>query len=216
MQMRKADAENIIRKERYKVIGMQGYKDQKDLRKATNAKMFNVMAGALILLDAITHTLLYAMSYFNYASEMSGGNKDMIAEAAKYGWTTANIQTVALVLTFLAIIQIVVGFIALRFNNRLDKANVLFRAAIIWLILQIIAHLIIFLNGMTMIEFMLIGVMLAGCLIWSSISFLKLAKAYPEKTWALESEHKSSKKYVTPAKRKSLRERAKSVDKLNK
>lgn len=195
---------------------MQGYKDQNDLRKATNAKMFNVMAGALILLDAITHTLLYAMSYFNYASEMSNGNKEMIEQATQLGWTVGNIQTVALVLTFLAIIQIVIGFMALRFNNRLDKGNVLFRAAIIWLILQIIAHLIIFLNGMTMIEFMLIGVMLAGCLVWSSISFLKLKKAYPEKTWALEPEKNSSKRYVTPAKRKSLRERAKSVDKLEK
>ena len=41
---------------------MQGYKDQKDLRKATNAKMFNVMAGAFILLDAVTHILLYAVN----------------------------------------------------------------------------------------------------------------------------------------------------------
>ena len=195
---------------------MQGYKDQKELRKATNAKMFNVMAGALILLDAITHTLLYAMSCFNYASEMSNGNEEMIAEAVKNGWTASNIQTIALVLTFLAMVQVVVGFIALRFNNRLDKANVLFRATIIWLILQIVAHLIIFLNGMIMVEFMLIGVMLAGCLIFSSISFLKLAKAYPDKTWALEPEKRASKKYLTPAKRKSLRERAKSVDKLEK
>ncbi len=183
---------------------MQGYKDQRDLRKATNAKTFNVMAGALILLDAITHTLLYAMSYFNYAGEMRGGNKEMIEEATKLGWSADNIQNVALVLTVLAIIQILVGFIALRFNNRLDKGNVLFRAAILWLIMQIVGHLIIFLNGMTMIEIMLIGVMLAGCLIWSSISFLKLAKAYPEKTWALEPEKNASKRYATPAKRKGI------------
>lgn len=195
---------------------MQGYKEQKDLRQAINAKTFNVMGGAFMLLDAITHTLLYAMSCFNYASEMGKGNEELIAQAVESGWSAANIQTVALALTFLVIIQIVVGFIALRFNNRLDKGNVIFRAAIIWLILQIIAHLIIFLNGMLLVEFMLIGVMLAGCLIWSSISFLRLHKAYPDKTWAVESEKKTSKKYMTPAKRKSIRDRAKSVDRLEK
>lgn len=182
---------------------MQEYKEQKEMRKAINAKMLHVMCGALMLLDAVTHVLLYAMSYFNYASEMSKGNQELIAQAEEIGLSASNIRIIALMLLILAGAQILVGFIALRFNNRLDKGNLIFRSAVLLMVLQIAAHLVIILNGLTMIEILFIGVMLAGCLIWSSIGFLKLAKAYPDKVWAVEPEKRRDAKHFRPGTKKS-------------
>lgn len=199
---------------------MQEYKEQKEMRRAINAKMFHVMCGALMLLDAVTHVLLYAMSYFNYASEMGKGNQELIAQAEEIGLSASNIRVIAMMLLILAGAQILVGFIALRFNNRLDKGNLIFRCAVLMLILQIVAHLVIILNGLTMIEILFIGVMLSGCLVWSSIGFLKLAKAYPQKVWAVEPEKKrdakhfklgTAKKSAASDKKKGIMDRAKRV-----
>ncbi len=279
---------------------MDKYRDEKDLRRATTAKMFNFMAAIFMLVDAIMHTLYYAMYYFTYASEIgkefvknamevykanpafaeaikkvAGDTKateeailnvvsdvkfqEIIKQAVDAGHgteenimtsiglgisadmvgsiTATTLQTAALALTFIAITQIVVGFIVLRYNNRLDKGNTIFRATIIQLIMQVIAYTVLFLNGFAMFEILLVGLMLSGCLLYSSITFLKLAKEYPDREWAVEPEKKkyvprssrrkfSGKKHVEnktnavkasgTEKKKSIMERAKGVDNKDK
>lgn len=187
---------------------MNKYKDQKEFRMALNGKMINLMAGIFILLTAVTSTLSYSLNFFTIASEVAAGNEEIISQLAGLDTSVMMLRTAGVALGIVAAAEIFVGVLALRLNNRLQKAGFIFKSTIVLIVLEVILHVMLFAIGLPNLGMLFNGLLMPACLIWSSTRFMKLAKLYPDKVFAMEQNKNNYGKQGQKPK-KSLMDRAK-------
>ena len=196
---------------------MNDYKDQKELKMAMNGRMGLMTGGIILLVTAITSTLMYGINLFTIASGAAKGEQEYtdILTQANMGITTVRI--VAVCFLVLACWEIYSGIFCTMRCNRLDKAKGTKIIAIVTLVAEILMQVVLFFTHMMNLGTLLLAVVVPAYMIWGATRLEKLAKLYPDRKIALNTKKakdarsgaKSSKPSATqPAQKKSLRERA--------
>ena len=103
----------------------------------------------------------------------------------------------------------VVGFLSVRNSNRVDKSRFSVKLAISLLITEIIMQVILFFTGLMNLGLLFTAIVLPLFLLWGATRLGKVAKADPERKFAVDPARKKSSQQSQPAApKKSIRERA--------
>lgn len=195
---------------------MYKYKDPKEMRTALNGKMINMMIGAFLLINAITGSIRYATNFSGIALGYQDGVQEYVDLIAESGITVSKLWIAAAAFMIVAIAEIFVGMLAIRLSNRLDRAALLKKSAIILLVLEVILHIVLFIIGLPYISIIFTSVFLPGALICSSSGLKKLSVKYPDRVYATEPRKKPGKDATPDKPKKSIMERAKTTVKEDK
>lgn len=190
---------------------MYKYKDQKEMRIALNGKMINMMVGIFLLVNAITGSIRYAANFSGIALGYQDGVQKYVDLLAEAGTTVGKLWIAAAAFVIVAIAEVFVGMLAVRLANRLDKAAMIKKGAMILLVLEVMLHTVLFMIGLPYISIIFNSVFLPGALIWSSSGLKKLSVRYPDRIYATEPRKKPGKAPISDKQKKSIMERAKTT-----
>lgn len=196
---------------------MNDYKDQKELKMAMNGRMGLMTGGVILIITAITSTLMYGINLFSIASGAAKGNQEYLDIISQAGMEIPTVRIVSICFFVLACLEIYSGIFCTMRCNRLDKAKGTRIVAIVTLVAELIVQVVLFLTHMLNLGSLLLAVVVPAYMIWGATRLEKLAKLYPDRKIALNTKKakdarsgaKSSKQSATQsAQKKSLRERA--------
>lgn len=141
---------------------------------------------------------------------------------SEYVQNLNNVTMAGVIFFVLAAVEVLVGVLAAVFNNRLDKNRLLLRMTRVLILVEAVLHILLILLGAnTILTF--VGALIAPfCLFWAVTRLKIIAKAYPDRIYAVEPKDGGRKKggktdaakpgsSAAPAKpqgKKSLMERA--------
>lgn len=196
---------------------MNDYKDQKELKMAMNGRMGLMIGGLILIITAVTSTLMYGINLFSIASGAASGNQEYLDVISQAGMEISTVRIISVCFFMLACLEIYSGIFCTMRCNRLDKAKGTKIVAIVTLVAEIIVQLVLFLTHMFNLGSLLLAVVVPAYMIWGATRLEKLAKLYPDRKIALNTKKakdarsgvKSAKpSSAQPAQKKSLRERA--------
>ncbi|MEE1031332.1 MAG: hypothetical protein U0L12_04245 [Ruminococcus sp.] len=195
---------------------MYKYKDQKELRTALNGKMINMMIGAFLLINAITGTIRYAVNFSGIAMGVQDGVQEYVDMVTEAGIETWSLWVAAALFLVAAIAEVFVGMLAIRLSNRLDRAYLVKKSAIILLVIEAVLHIVLFIIKLPYLSVIFTSLFLPGALIWSASGMKKLSAKYPDRMYATEPRQKngkgkSGKQQDAQKPKKSIMERAKTT-----
>lgn len=183
---------------------MYKYKDQKEMRLAINGRMITMIAGIFTVTTGLFTTLRYGMALFQSAGEAAKGTQEYLDAINQIGVGIGYIRFAAVYLLLVAMLEVFVGVFAVRLANRLDKSNLILKLCIALIAVEVILQPIVLRTQMMMLT----NVLMPVCLLWGVLQLRKLAKIYPERTFAVDpNRNKNLKKDAAPQK-KNLRTRA--------
>ena len=193
---------------------MSDYKDQKELKMAMNGRMGLMTGGIILLVTAVSSTLMYGINLFSIASGAAKGEQeytDILTQA------NMDISTVRFIV--LACWEIYSGIFCTMRCNRLDKAKGTKIISIVTLVAEILMQAVLFFTHMMNLGTLLLAIVVPAYMIWGATRLEKLAKLYPDRKIALNTKKakdarsgskssEASAATAQPAQKKSLRERA--------
>lgn len=188
---------------------MYKYEDQKEMRSALNGKLIVMMVGLFLILTAVTSTFLQGIQYVLVANSAKGGMKEAVELLEKSTLTIGKAYGVGTAYIISGIVEIVVGIISVKFSNRLDKVKVCLSANMVLLVTAFVRTGYLMIMSGIFNPFALIAALLMPLLLlWGVTRLVKLAKKYPDRTYAVEPNPAKKRKDQQPQK-KNLMERAK-------
>ncbi|MBR2527454.1 MAG: hypothetical protein IKE58_03140 [Blautia sp.] len=107
-----------------------------------------------------------------------------------------------------AVVEILAGMTCAFFSNRVDKSKITFTAAAILSAWELIFLAFLLLRGGLMLSVLFNSILLPLVLLWAAWQMRKMAKADPQRVFAVNPGSKPVRKENPPAPRKSIRERA--------
>ncbi len=159
---------------------------QKELSMAVNGRMALLIAGIMNIVTAVTSSALYSANMFVAVNGVVHGNKEFMDIFSKAGMSVTLAVVIGLVFAFMALLEIFSGVCAVRFSNRLDKANFTARVANILLILEILSQIFLIFVGMMSIPQLVSVIILPLIMMWGASKLRKLARKYPDRIHAVE------------------------------
>lgn len=186
---------------------MNQFKDQKEMRMAINGRMGLIGGGIILLLTALTSTLLYGMNMFIIVSKVSKSDAEYIEMLETSNLDINLVRVLAVCFIILAVVEIFAGVFSLRLCNRLDKCLLMRKITIVLIVFEVLMQILLIMTGMLNFGMLIISLLVPLYILWSVTRLCKLAKEYPDRTYVID-------KQKTPAAaprqtpKKSLHERA--------
>lgn len=178
---------------------MYKYEDQKEMRMAMNGKMVVLLAGIFLIMTALTSTLIQGMQYIYIAGAARQGVEEAVQLLKESALTTANIYGVGFSYIVVVITEITVGIISIKCSNRLDKIKTCLYADGALFGMKLLQHIYLMLLSKVFNPVALItGLLMPLVLLWGITRLMKLAKKYPDRTYAVEPNPARMKKQEQP------------------
>lgn len=190
---------------------MDQFEMQKEMRKAMNARMSLMMGSIMLIFTAVTSTLMYGMNLFVIASEAAKGTAEYADVLAQVDMSVTMAQVVAVCFLLLGAVEIFSGVCGVRFCNRVDKSAFTLKIVIILLAAELLMQVVLVVTRMLSVGMLVTAVVIPLFMLWGALRLRKMAKADPERVFAIETKKDKERAYAQAAKpssNKSLRERA--------
>ncbi len=181
---------------------------QKELSMAMNGRMALLIVGIMNVVTAVTSSSLYAANMFVAVNGVIHGNKEFMDIFSKAGMTVGLAVAIGLVFALAALLEVFSGVCAVRFSNRLDKANFTVLVARILLTAELLIQIFLVFVGMMSIPQLLSAVILPLIMLWGATRLRKLAKKYPDRVYAVEPRGVQEQRQRAAGNSRSLHERA--------
>lgn len=198
---------------------MSDYKDQKELKMAMNGRMGLMTGGIILLVTAVSSTLMYGINLFSIASGAAKGEQEYTDILTQANMDILTVRFIAVCFLVLACWEIYSGIFCTMRCNRLDKAKGTKIISIVTLVAEILMQAVLFFTHMMNLGTLLLAIVVPAYMIWGATRLEKLAKLYPDRKIALNTKKAkdarsgskssgASAATAQPAQKKSLRERA--------
>ena len=198
---------------------MSDYKDQKELKMAMNGRMGLMTGGIILLVTAVSSTLMYGINLFSIASGAAKGEQEYTDILTQANMDISTVRFIAVCFLVLACLEIYSGIFCTMRCNRLDKAKGTKIISIVTLVAEILMQAVLFFTHMMNLGTLLLAIVVPAYMIWGATRLEKLAKLYPDRKIALNTKKAkdarsgskssgASAATAQPAQKKSLRERA--------
>lgn len=143
------------------------------------------------------------------ALEADKGTAEYVELLENAGVGSGLLKGIGICFIAVGIWEAVVGFLSVRNSNRVDKSRFSVKLAISLLITEIVMQVILFFTGLMNLGLLFTAIVLPLFLLWGATRLGKVAKADPERKFAVDPARKKSSQQSQPAApKKSIRERA--------
>lgn len=181
---------------------------QKQLRWAMNGKMLLLFSGIFMIFSAVTSTVMYGINFFMIAQEAAKGTTEYV-ELLKNAETSIGLaRGVGICFLAVGIWEVIVGFWVARNSNRVDKSDLTFKMVVSLLVLEVIMQVFLFIIHMMNLGLLFSAIALPLFMLWGTGKFRKIAKAEPERVYAVEPANNKARRQADAAPKKSLHEKA--------
>ena len=188
---------------------MDQYDKMKVTRQAMNGKMCLMFGGIFLMFSAITSTLMYGINFFMTALEADKGTAEYVELLENAGIQSNLLKGIGICFVAVGIWEVVVGFWSVKNSNRVDKSKSTVKMVLSLLIVEVLMQVILFFTGLMNLGLLFTAIVLPLFLLWGATRFGKVAKADPERKFAVDPAKKKSMQQSQPAApKKSIRERA--------
>lgn len=177
------------------------------MRMAVNGKVGLMGGGVILLLSAITSTLMYGLNMFNIVSEVSKGNKEYVDMLSKTNLSTNLLVLAGICFLVLAIAEIFAGVFSIRLSNRLDKCFFMKKIVIVLMVVEILIQIFLFFTGLFNFSMLITSILVPSYMLWSVTRLCKIAKAYPDRIYVSDKQKRPAAS-PSQAPKKSLHDRA--------
>lgn len=183
---------------------------QKEMRLAMNGRMCLLSSGIMMIFIAVTTTMMYGINMFLIAMEASKGTEEIVQMMTESGLTGTMVIMMGICFFLTAIMEMFAGISAVRFANRVDRAFVLKKVVLVLLGVEILMQVVLFFMRSMSLGMLFTAIALPLFMLWGVTRLCKLAKADPERVYAVMTEKLKEKQrqQSAAANGKSLRERA--------
>ena len=192
-------------------MNMDQFERQKQVRQALNGKMSLMFGGIFLIFSAITSTLRYGIAFFMMALEADKGTAEYVEVLEKAGVASTLVKVVGICFVIVGIWEVVVGFFSAKNSNRIDKSSFTLKMIISLLAVEVIMQVFLFFTGFTSLGLLVTAILLPLFMLWGVTRFRKIAKAEPERVYAVDNMKNKPKRPAAnqqPVPKKSIRERA--------
>ena len=179
-------------------------------RQAMNGKMCLMFGGIFLIFSAITSTLMYGINFFMTALEADKGTAEYVELLENAGLQSDFLKGIGICFVAVGIWEVVVGFFATKNSNRVDKSKISVKLSLSLLVVEVLLQVILFLKGLMNLGLLFTAVILPLFLLWGATRLGKVAKAEPERKFAVDPGKKKVRQQsqLLAAPKKSIRERA--------
>lgn len=183
---------------------------QKAMRLAMNGRMCLLSAGIMMIFIAVTNTMMYGINMFLVAMEASKGTEEIVQMLAESDMTITMAVMMGVCFMLTAIMEMFAGISAVRFANRVDRAFLMKKVVFILLGVEILMEIVLFFMRSLSLGMLFTAIALPLFMLWGVTRLTKLAKAEPDRVYAVMTEKLKEKQRQeqAAANGKSLRERA--------
>lgn len=181
---------------------------RKEFTMASGGRMFLLLGGIMLVFTAVTNTGQYGVQMFMIASEAAKGTKEYVEllESVEMSALALRIMGGAFFVT--ALVEVTAGIWCLRFSNRVDRSRTTLRVVLALLAEEIVMQVYLLIMHMNGIGMLLSALLMPLVLLWGVTRLRKLAKADPDRVYAIEKNAAPAQKHPAAQSAKSLRERA--------
>ena len=188
---------------------MDQYDKMKVTRQAMNGKMCLMFGGIFLMFSAITSTLMYGINFFMTALEADKGTAEYVELLENAGIQSNLLKGIGICFVAVGIWEVVVGFWSVKNSNRVDKSKSTVKLVLSLLIVEVLMQVLLFFTGLMNLGLLFTAIVLPLFLLWGATRLGKVAKADPERKFAVDPAKKKSMQQSQPAApKKSIRERA--------
>ena len=179
-------------------------------RQAMNGRMCLMFGGIFLIFSAITSTLMYGINFFMTALEADKGTAEYVELLENAGLQSNFLKGIGICFGAVGIWEVVVGFMATKNSNRVDKSKVSVKLSLSLLVVELLLQVILFLKGLMNLGLLFTAIILPLFLLWGATRLGKVAKAEPERKFAIDPAKKKARQQSQQpaAPKKSIRERA--------
>lgn len=183
---------------------------QKAMRLAMNGRMCLLSSGIMMIFIAVTTTMMYGINMLLVAMEASKGTEEIIQMMTESGLTVTMAIMMGVCFFLTAIMEMFAGISAVRFANRVDRAVILKKIVLVLLGVEILMQVVLFFMRSLSLGMLFTAIALPLFMLWGATRLCKLAKADPERVYAVMTEKLKEKQRQqdAAANGKSLHERA--------
>lgn len=186
-------------------MNMIQYEDPKEMSRAINGKMILMTIGIVLIFSAVTSTVQYGVNMFLIAGEAVKGTADYVNALADAGMSITLARVTGVVFVAAGILEIFVGVASVKMQNRLDKAFLMKKLALVLLAVEVLLNIFLAAIHLANISRLFSSLAMPLFLLWAASTLCKLAKKYPDRKCAVDT---NKKKQQQPVQKKSLKERA--------
>lgn len=174
---------------------MDPFDKQKELRIAMNGRMSLMMAGIFLIFTAVTSTMMYGANIFMIALEAAKGTEEYVdvLKTANMSITLARVTAICFILEGIA--EIFCGVCSFRFCNRVDKSKLMLKIAISLLVIEVAMQIYLFCMRMMNLGTLISALVIPLFMIWGATRLRKLAKAFPDRVYALDNKKGRAPQY---------------------
>lgn len=187
---------------------MDQFERQKLTRQALNGRMTLMFGGIFLMFSAITSTIMYGINFFMTAGQADKGVAEYVELLEKAGIDSMFLKIAGVCFLLVGICEIVTGFLAAKNSNRVDKSKFTVKIVVALLIVEIIMEIYLYFAGLMNLGFLFTAILLPLFMLWGATRLRKVAKAEPERVYAVNPAKNKPKQQAAAAQKKSIRERA--------
>ena len=188
---------------------MDQFERQKVERQAMNGKMCLLLGGIFLMFSAVTSTLMYGINFFMTALEAEKGTAEYVELLEKAGMQSGLLKGIGICFVAVGIWEVIVGLFSVKNSNRIDKSQLSVKMIISLFVAEILMQVLLFVTGLMNLGILFTAIVLPLFLLWGATRFRKVAKADPERKFAVDPAKKNPARQSQPAApKKSIRERA--------
>lgn len=178
---------------------MYKYEDQKEMRMALNGKMVVMLAGIFLIMTALTNTLIQGMQYFYIGSAAKQGIEEAVKLLEESSLTIGKIYSVGFSYVAVVAAEVIVGVICVKNSNRLDKVKICLYADVALFGVKILQQIFMTVISKVFNPLAVIaGLLMPLVVLWGITRLMKLAKKYPDRTYAVEPNNARMKQQEQP------------------
>lgn len=187
---------------------MDQFERQKVERQALNGRMTLMFGGIFLLFSAITSTLMYGINFFMIAQQADKGVSEYVELLETAGVSSNFLRAAGICFLLVGIYEVVTGFFAVKNSNRIDKSKFTLKMVVSLLIVEILLQIYLFFTGLMNLGILFTALLLPLFMLWGVTRLRKVAKAEPERVYAVKQASREKARQQAAAPKKSIRERA--------
>lgn len=187
---------------------MDQFERQKVERQALNGRMTLMFGGIFLLFSAITSTLMYGINFFMTAQQADKGVSEYVELLETAGVSSNFLRAAGICFLLVGIYEVVTGFFAVKNSNRIDKSKFTLKMVVSLLIVEVLLQIYLFFTGLMNLGILFTALLLPLFMLWGVTRLRKVAKAEPERVYAVKQASRENARQQAAAPKKSIRERA--------
>ena len=132
------------------------------------------------------------------------------AQMEEVGITVDDLKLLGMICLITAAFEAIIGLICALLSNRVDRSKITLSAVVLLLVVECVFLIVLAAKGALMVSNLIYSLFLPLVLLWSVFRLRKLAKADPDRIYAVKQNKQQQKPAmpVNPAPKKGLKERA--------